>query len=206
MGPLPDGPHYQDDEPLAGVNVEGEPVARHLKYGTIQTADRGTRRSSGRCATRTSWSVSVADTRASIPNTGRDLASVGSRAGFYAEGPGGAGGVRGPRDAFISHSGYVPGRRALGKRRIVARGEFFPVSPLSLATIDWCAGVRLRCTPRDLVAPGGRGVCAWRVAGMRPCALALRTAKKVVKTKRRIRPVMGCDAPPVCPTLTLEWV
>lgn len=36
-----DGPAiYRDGEPLAGVNVDGEPVARHL-CGTIQTADRG---------------------------------------------------------------------------------------------------------------------------------------------------------------------
>lgn len=43
-----DGP----DLPLAGVNVDGEPVARHL-CGTIQTA--ACRRSWGRCATSTSW-------------------------------------------------------------------------------------------------------------------------------------------------------
>lgn len=36
-----DGPAiYRDGEPLAGVTVEGKPVARHL-CGTIQTADRG---------------------------------------------------------------------------------------------------------------------------------------------------------------------
>ena len=44
---------------------------------------------------------------------------------------------------FISRGGYVPGRRALGKRRVALRREFFPGKPwLGLGTIDWCAGVR----------------------------------------------------------------
>ena len=55
---------------------------------------------------------------------------------------------------FISRGGYVPGRRALGKRRVALRREFFPGKPwLGLGTIDWCAGVR--STPvyaEDLVA------------------------------------------------------
>ncbi len=79
---------------------------------------------------------------------------------------------------FISRGGYVPGRRALGKRRVALRREFFPGKPwLGLGTIDWCAGVR--STPvyaEDLVAliPRRR---AWRAAGMPPCALSLRTVK-----------------------------
>lgn len=55
---------------------------------------------------------------------------------------------------FISRGGYVPGRRALGKRRVALRREFFPGKHwLGLGTIDWCAGVR--STPvyaEDLVA------------------------------------------------------
>ena len=55
---------------------------------------------------------------------------------------------------FIKRGGYVPGRRALGKRRVALRREFFPGKPwLGLGTIDWCAGVR--STPvyaEDLVA------------------------------------------------------
>ena len=110
-----DGPASTGTASPVGVNAEGEPVIRHL-CGTIQTADAACRRSSGRCATSTSW-VSVAEHESEYPERA-DLASVGEpswvpslralEALVESEG----------REAlFISRGGYVPGRRALGKRR-----------------------------------------------------------------------------------------
>ena len=70
---------------------------------------------------------------------------------------------------FISRGGYVPGRRALGKRRVALRREFFPGQPwLGLGTIDWCAGVR--STPvyaedlAALVAAATRLASSWDAA------------------------------------------
>ena len=45
-----DGP----DLPLAGVTVEGKPVARHL-CGRFRPPTAACRRSSGKCVTSTSW-------------------------------------------------------------------------------------------------------------------------------------------------------
>ena len=144
-----DGPNL----PLAGVNVDGESVARHL-CGTIQTADRGLPQELGQVRYQYILGVSVAEHKSEYPESA-DLASVGEpnwvpalralEALVESEG----------REAlFISRGGYVPGRRALGKRRVALRREFFPGKPwLGLGTIDWCAGVR--STPvyaEDLVA------------------------------------------------------
>ena len=144
-----DGP----DLPLAGVNAEGESVARHL-CGTIQTADRGLPQELGQVRYQYILGVSVAEHESEYPEPA-DLASVGEPSWVPAlralealvESEG--------REAlFISRGGYVPGRRALGKRRVALRREFFPGKPwLGLGTIDWCAGVR--STPvyaEDLVA------------------------------------------------------
>ena len=149
-----DGPAiYRDGEPLAGVNAEGESVARHL-CGTIQTADRGLPQELGQVRYQYILGVSVAEHESEYPEPA-DLASVGEPSWVPAlralealvESEG--------REAlFISRGGYVPGRRALGKRRVALRREFFPGKPwLGLGTIDWCAGVR--STPvyaEDLVA------------------------------------------------------
>lgn len=144
-----DGP----DLPLAGVNVEGKPVARHL-CGTIQTADRGLPQELGQVRYQYILGVSVAEHESEYPESA-DLASVGE--------PNWVPALRalevlveseGREALFISRGGYVPGRRALGKRRVALRREFFPGKPwLGLGTIDWCAGVR--STPvyaEDLVA------------------------------------------------------
>lgn len=144
-----DGP----DLPLAGVTVEGKPVARHL-CGTIQTADRGLPQELGQVRYQYILGVSVAEHKSEYPES-VDLASVGE--------PNWVPALRalevlveseGREALFISRGGYVPGRRALGKRRVALRREFFPGKPwLGLGTIDWCAGVR--STPvyaEDLVA------------------------------------------------------
>lgn len=133
-----DGPNL----PLAGVNVDGEPVARHL-CGTIQTADRGLPQELGQVRYQYILGVSVAEHESEYPELD-DLASVGEPSWVPAlrtlevlvESEG--------REAlFISRGGYVPGRRVLGKRRVALRREFFPGKPwLGLGTIDWCAGVR----------------------------------------------------------------
>ena len=140
-----DGPNL----PLAGVNAKGEPVARHL-CGTIQTADRGLPQELGQVRYQYILGVSVAEHESEYPELA-DLASVGEPSWVPAlralevlvE-------SKGCEALFISRGGYVPGRRALGKRRVALRREFFP---LGLGTIDWCAGVR--STPvyaEDLVA------------------------------------------------------
>ena len=144
-----DGP----DLPLAGVTVEGKPVARHL-CGTIQTADRGLPQELGQVRYQYILGVSVAEHKSEYPESA-DLASVGE--------PNWVPALRalealveseGRETLFISRGGYVPGRRALGKRRVALRREFFPGKPwLGLGTIVWCAGVR--STPvyaEDLVA------------------------------------------------------
>lgn len=159
-----DGP----DLPLAGVNVEGEPVARHL-CGTIQTADRGLPQELGQVRYQYILGVSVAEHESEYPELA-DLASVGEPSWVPAlraletlvESEG--------REAlFISRGGYVPGRRALGKRRVALRREFFPGKPwLGLGTIDWCAGVR--STPvyaedlAALVAAATRLASSWDAA------------------------------------------
>lgn len=140
-----DGPAiYRDGEPLAGVNAKGEPVARHL-CGTIQTADRGLPQELGQVRYQYILGVSVAEHESEYPEL-TDLASVGEPSWVPA--------LRALEALFISRGGYVPGRRALGKRRVALRREFFPGKPwLGLGTIDWCAGVR--STPvyaEDLVA------------------------------------------------------
>ncbi len=144
-----DGP----DLPLAGVNVEGEPVARHL-CGTIQTADRGLPQELGQVRYQYILGVSVAEHESEYPELA-DLMSVGEPSWVPALRALEALVEAEDRDAlFISRGGYVPGRRALGKRRVALRREFFPGKPwLGLGTIDWCAGVR--STPvyaEDLVA------------------------------------------------------
>lgn len=144
-----DGPNL----PLAGVNVDGESVARHL-CGTIQTADRGLPQELGQVRYQYILGVSVAEHESEYPEPA-DLVRVGEPSWISA--------LRalealvefeGRETLFISRGGYVPGRRALGKRRVALRREFFPGKPwLGLGTIDWCAGVR--STPvyaEDLVA------------------------------------------------------
>lgn len=159
-----DGP----DLPLAGVNVDGEPVVRHL-CGTIQTADRGLPQELGQVRYQYILGVSVAEYESEYPELA-DLASVGEPSWVPAlraletlvESEG--------REAlFISRGGYVPGRRALGKRRVALRREFFPGKPwLGLGTIDWCAGVR--STPvyaedlAALVAAATRLASSWDAA------------------------------------------
>ena len=151
-----DGP----DLPLAGVNVDGEPVARHL-CGTIQTADRGLPQELGQVRYQYILGVSVAEHESEYPELA-DLASV--------EEPSWVPALRalealveskGREALFISRGGYVPGRRALGKRRVALRREFFPGKPwLGLGTIDWCAGVR--STPvyaEDLAALVAAATC-----------------------------------------------
>ena len=89
---------YRDGEPLAGVNAEGEPVVRHL-CGTIQTADRGLPQELGQVRYQYILGVSVAEHESEYPELA-DLVSVGgAELGSCAEGPGDAGGVRGPRGA-----------------------------------------------------------------------------------------------------------
>lgn len=159
-----DGP----DLPLAGVNVDGEPVVRHL-CGTIQTADRGLPQELGQVRYQYILGVSVAEHESEYPELA-DLASVGEPSWVptlraletLVESEG--------REAlFISRGGYVPGRRALGKRRVALRREFFPGKPwLGLGTIDWCAGVR--STPvyaedlAALVAAATRLASSWDTA------------------------------------------
>lgn len=164
-----DGPAiYRDGEPLAGVNAEGEPVARHL-CGTIQTADRGLPQELGQVRYQYILGVSVAEHESEYPEL-TDLASVGEPSWVPAlrvlevlvE-------AEGREALFISRGGYVPGRRALGKRRVALRREFFPGKPwLGLGTIDWCAGVR--STPvyaedlAALVAAATRLASSWDAA------------------------------------------
>ena len=159
-----DGP----DLPLAGVNVDGEPVVRHL-CGTIQTADRGLPQELGQVRYQYILGVSVAEHENEYPELA-DLASVGEPSWVPA--------LRaletlveseGREVLFISRGGYVPGRRALGKRRVALRREFFPGKPwLGLGTIDWCAGVR--STPvyaedlAALVAAATRLASSWDAA------------------------------------------
>lgn len=159
-----DGP----DLPLAGVNVDGEPVVRHL-CGTIQTADRGLPQELGQVRYQYILGVSVAEHESEYPELA-DLASVGEPSWVPA--------LRaletlvefeGREALFISRGGYVPGRRALGKRRVALRREFFPGKPwLGLGTIDWCAGVR--STPvyaedlEALVAAATRLASSWDAA------------------------------------------
>lgn len=159
-----DGP----DLPLAGVTVEGKPVARHL-CGTIQTADRGLPQELGQVRYQYILGVSVAEHKSEYPESA-DLASVGE--------PNWVPALRalealveseGREVLFISRGGYVPGRRALGKRRVALRREFFPGKPwLGLGTIDWCAGVR--STPvyaedlAALVAAATRLASSWDAA------------------------------------------
>ncbi|WP_314935880.1 L-alanine-DL-glutamate epimerase [Rothia mucilaginosa] len=159
-----DGP----DLPLAGVTVEGKPVARHL-CGTIQTADRGLPQELGQVRYQYILGVSVAEHKSEYPESA-DLASVGE--------PNWVPALRalevlveseGREALFISRGGYVPGRRALGKRRVALRREFFPGKPwLGLGTIDWCAGVR--STPvyaedlAALVAAATRLASSWDAA------------------------------------------
>lgn len=159
-----DGP----DLPLAGVNVDGEPVVRHL-CGTIQTADRGLPQELGQVRYQYILGVSVTEHESEYPELA-DLASVGEPSWVPA--------LRaletlveseGREVLFISRGGYVPGRRALGKRRVALRREFFPGKPwLGLGTIDWCAGVR--STPvyaedlAALVAAATRLASSWDAA------------------------------------------
>lgn len=159
-----DGP----DLPLAGVNVDGEPVVRHL-CGTIQTADRGLPQELGQVRYQYILGVSVAEHESEYPELA-DLASMGEPSWVPA--------LRaletlveseGREVLFISRGGYVPGRRALGKRRVALRREFFPGKPwLGLGTIDWCAGVR--STPvyaedlAALVAAATRLASSWDAA------------------------------------------
>ncbi len=159
-----DGPNL----PLAGVNAEGEPVARHL-CGTIQTADRGLPQELGQVRYQYILGVSVAEHESEYPEPA-DLASVGEPSWVPAlrvleslvESEG--------REAlFISRGGYVPGRRALGKRRVALRRELFTGKPwLGLGTIDWCAGVRSTPVYAEdlavLVAAATRLASSWDAA------------------------------------------
>ena len=133
-----DGPNL----PMAGVNAEGEQVARHL-CGTIQTADRGLPQELGQVRYQYILGVSVAEHESEYPELA-DLASVGAPSWVPALRALEALVESESREAlYISRGGYVPGRRALGKRRVALRREFFPGKPwLGLGTIDWCAGVR----------------------------------------------------------------
>lgn len=159
-----DGPNL----PLAGVNVDGESVARHL-CGTIQTADRGLPQELGQVRYQYILGVSVAEHESEYPEP-VDLVRVGEPSWISA--------LRalealveseGREVLFISRGGYVPGRRALGKRRVALRRELFPGKPwLGLGTIDWCAGVR--STPvyaedlASLVAAATRLASGWDAA------------------------------------------
>ena len=159
-----DGP----DLPLAGVNVDGEPFVRHL-CGTIQTADRGLPQELGQVRYQYILGVSVAEHESEYPELA-DLASVGEPSWVPALGALETLVESEGREAlFISRGGYVPGRRALGKRRVALRREFFPGKPwLGLGTIDWCAGVR--STPvyaedlAALVAAATRLASSWDAA------------------------------------------
>lgn len=159
-----DGPNL----PLRGVSTEGEQVARHL-CGTIQTADRGLPQELGQVRYQYILGVSVAEHESEYPVLA-DLASVGEPSWVPALRALEALVESESREAlFISRGGYVPGRRALGKRRVALRREFFPGKPwLGLGTIDWCAGVR--STPvyaedlASLVAAATRLASSWDAA------------------------------------------
>ena len=83
-----DGPNL----PLAGVNVDGESVARHL-CGTIQTADRGLPQELGQV--RVHPGCERGGARERVPRAGRPGESGGTELDFCAEGTGGSSGVRG---------------------------------------------------------------------------------------------------------------
>ena len=164
MGLYLDGP----DLPLAGVNTEGEPVARHL-CGTIQTADRGLPQELGQVRYQYILGVSVAEHESEYPDLA-DLARAGEPSWVPAlKALGALVECEGREALFISRGGYVPGRRALGKRRVALRRELFTGKPwLGLGTIDWCAGVR--STPvyaedlASLVAAATRLASSWDAA------------------------------------------
>ena len=159
-----DGPNL----PLRGVNAEGEQVARHL-CGTIQTADRGLPQELGQVRYQYILGVSVAEHESEYPELA-DLASVGEPSWVPALRALEALVESESREAlYISRGGYVPGRRALGKRRVALRREFFPGKPwLGLGTIDLCVGVR--STPvyaedlASLVAAATRLASSWDAA------------------------------------------
>lgn len=168
-----DGP----DLPLAGVTVEGKPVARHL-CGTIQTADRGLPQELGQVRYQYILGVSVAEHESEYPELA-DLARVGEPSWVPA--------LR-ALEALVESEG----REAL----FISRGGTYPVAAPWVSAAWRCvesssrvspgwvwarltgaqACARPRCTPRTwrLWLPRRR---AWRVAGIPPCALALRTVK-----------------------------
>ena len=133
-----DGPEL----PLMGVNLAGEPVARHL-CGTVQSADRGLPDELGQVRYQYILGVSVTERDEEYPEL-TDLPKTGEPSWVNALRVLDQQVVAERRDEFfISRGGYVPGRRALGKRRVALRREFFPGKPwLGLGTIDWCVGVR----------------------------------------------------------------
>jgi len=133
-----DGPEL----PLMGVNLAGEPVARHL-CGTVQSADRGLPDGLDQVRYQYILGVSVTERDEEYPEL-TDLPKTGEPSWVNALRVLDQQVLAERRDEFfISRGGYVPGRRALGKRRVALRREFFPGKPwLGLGTIDWCAGVR----------------------------------------------------------------
>ena len=133
-----DGPEL----PLMGVNLAGEPVARHL-CGTVQSADRGLPGELDQVRYQYILGVSVTEREEEYPEL-TDLPKTGEPSWVNALRVLDQQVLAERRDEFfISRGGYVPGRRALGKRRVALRREFFPGKPwMGLGTIDWCAGVR----------------------------------------------------------------
>lgn len=133
-----DGP----DLPLTGVDAAEQSVPRRL-CGTVQSADRGLPGELGQVRYQYILGVSVAEREEEYPLLA-DLPHGGEPSWVAALRVLDERVIAGDRYALrISRGGYVPGRRALGARRVALRREFFPAKPwLGLGTIDWCAGVR----------------------------------------------------------------
>ena len=183
-----DGP----DLPLAGVNVDGEPVVRHL-CGTIQTADRGLPQELGQVRYQYILGVSVAEHESEYPELA-DLVSVGEPSWVPA--------LRalealveseGRETLFVSRAGTCRVVASWVSAAWRCGASSSPVSPgwvwARLTGARACA--RSRCMPRiwRLWWPRRR---AWRTAGTPPCERTRRPAEtKAAKTKRRIRPVKG---------------
>ena len=139
---------YFESPPLAlrGVDASGQPVARRL-LGTIESAGRGLPASVEELKFCFIAGISVAEREEEYPVIPDGL-EPGAR--LDAE-PSWVSAVQ-ALDAvlgkdrerwLISRGGYVPGRRALGPRRVALRKHYFPAKPyVGLGTIDWCAGVR----------------------------------------------------------------
>ncbi|MDO5750477.1 MAG: L-alanine-DL-glutamate epimerase [Rothia sp. (in: high G+C Gram-positive bacteria)] len=148
---------YFESPPLSlyGVNAEGESVPRRL-VGTVESAGRGLPARLEDLKFCFIAGISVAERDEEYPAIPDGL-EPGAR--FDAE-PSWVSAVQAldtvlgedRESRLISRGGYVPGRRALGSRRIALRKHYFPAKPyLGLGTIDWCAGVRSVPVPADNV-------------------------------------------------------